>query len=82
MKADAPEMQAMLALVNDWDPLVYVDLHVTDGAKFEHDISIQVEPVHAGDDELRKAGKDLARCRHRRPGEGRARCRCPSIRPS
>ncbi|HEY5970649.1 MAG TPA: M14 family metallopeptidase, partial [Pseudoxanthomonas sp.] len=57
VKADAPEMQAMLALVNEWDPLVEVDLHVTDGAKFEHDVSIQVEPVHAGDAELRKAGR-------------------------
>ena len=26
VKADAPEMQAMLTLVNAWDPLVYVDL--------------------------------------------------------
>ena len=58
-KADAPEMQAMLNLVNEWDPLAYVDLHVTDGAKFEHDISIQVEPVYAGDAELRKAGLAL-----------------------
>ncbi len=57
VKADAPEMQAMLALVNEWDPLAEVDLHVTDGAKFEHDVSIQVEPVHAGDSELRKAGR-------------------------
>ena len=57
VKADAPEMQAMLGLVNEWDPLVEVDLHVTDGAKFEHDVSIQVEPVHAGDAELRKAGR-------------------------
>ncbi len=56
VKADTPEMQAMLRLVNAWDPLAYVDLHVTDGAQFEHDVSIQVEPVHAGDDELRKAG--------------------------
>lgn len=56
VKADTPEMQAMLRLVNAWDPLAYVDLHVTDGAKFEHDVSIQVEPVHAGDDALRKAG--------------------------
>lgn len=56
LKADAPEMQAMLALVGRWDPLAYVDLHVTDGAKFEHDISIQVEPVHAGDPGLRAAG--------------------------
>jgi hypothetical protein len=58
-KADAPEMQAMLRLVDAWDPIAYVDLHVTDGAQFEHDVSIQVEPVHAGDDELRKAGRAM-----------------------
>lgn len=56
VKADTPEMQAMLRLVNEWDPIAYVDLHVTNGAKFQHDISIQVEPVNAGDSELRKAG--------------------------
>lgn len=55
-KADSAEMQAMLALVNAWDPLAYIDLHVTNGAKFEHDVSIQVEPVHSADDELRQAG--------------------------
>lgn len=59
VKADAPEMQAMLALVNAWDPLAYVDLHVTDGAKFEHDVSIQVEPVYSADTEFRKAGLEL-----------------------
>lgn len=59
VKADAPEMQAMLRLVQDWDPLVYVDLHATDGAQFEHDISVQVEPVHAGDSQLRTAGVAL-----------------------
>ena len=59
VKADAPEMQAMLALVNAWDPLVYVDLHVTDGAKFEHDVSIQVEPVYSGDAPFRQAGLAL-----------------------
>ena len=59
VKADAPEMEAMLALVNAWDPLAYIDLHVTDGAKFQHDVSIQVEPLHAGDAELRKAGTAL-----------------------
>ena len=58
-KADSPEMQAMLRLVNAWDPIAYIDLHVTDGAKFEHDIAIMVEPVHAGDVELRNAGKAL-----------------------
>ena len=43
-----------------WDPLACIDLHVTDGAKFEHDVAIQVEPVHAGDPELRRAR--AARC--------------------
>jgi murein tripeptide amidase MpaA len=59
VKADAPEMQAMLALVNAWDPLAYIDLHVTDGAKFQPDVSIQVEPVHGGDEALKVAGTAL-----------------------
>ena len=58
-KADAPEMQAMLRLVAEWDPLACIDLHATDGAQFEHDISIQVEPGHAGDPALRTAGRAL-----------------------
>ncbi len=58
-KADAPEMRAMLALVEEWDPIAYVDLHATNGARFEHDISIQVEPVHAGDEALRAVGTAL-----------------------
>ncbi len=56
VKADAPEMQAMLRLVQTWDPVATIDLHVTDGAKFEHDVSVQVEPVNAGDASLRRAG--------------------------
>jgi len=56
-KADAPEMQAMLRLVDAWDPLALIDLHVTDGAQFEHDVSIQVEPVNAGDEKLRESGR-------------------------
>lgn len=57
VKADAPEMRAMLRLVQAWDPLAMVDLHATDGAQFEHDISIQVEPLHAGDPGLRAIGR-------------------------
>jgi len=59
VKADAPEMQAMLRLVNQWDPLAYIDLHVTDGAKFQHDVAIQVEPVNSGDPEFRRDGLAL-----------------------
>jgi hypothetical protein len=56
VKADAPEMQAMLRLENAWDPIASIDLHVTDGAKFQHDVAVQVEPTHAGDAALRAAG--------------------------
>lgn len=59
VKADTPEMQAMLRLVDAWDPLAAVDLHVTDGAKFEHDVGIMVNPTKAGDDALRQAGTAL-----------------------
>jgi hypothetical protein len=55
-KADAPEMQAMLRLLNEWDPLACADLHVTDGADFEPDISIQVEPINQGDPQLYASG--------------------------
>ena len=58
-KADAPEMQALLRLVNAWDPLVLADLHVTDGADFEPDVSIQVEPIHQGDPNLYPIGRQL-----------------------
>jgi Zinc carboxypeptidase len=58
-KADAPEMRAMLGLVRAWDPLVCADLHVTDGADFQPDISLQVEPVNQGDSRLCRAGREL-----------------------
>lgn len=59
MKADAPEMQAMLGLLNKWDPLVYVDLHVTDGAQFQHDIAVMVDPTLAGPEALKNASVSL-----------------------
>jgi hypothetical protein len=53
VKAEAPEMQAMLRLLGEWDPILYVDLHVTDGAKFEHDVSYTVTPTLAGREPIR-----------------------------
>ncbi len=58
-KADAPEMQAMLRLLTAWDPILYADLHVTDGAEFEHDISFSVAPTLAGDSDLQVAGNQV-----------------------
>ena len=39
MKADTPEMQAMLTLFNRWSPALYLDLHVTDGMDYQYDIT-------------------------------------------
>ena len=58
-KADTPEMRAMLRLIAAWDPLVCADLHVTDGADFEPDISLQVEPLNQGDATLRASGRQM-----------------------
>jgi hypothetical protein len=59
VKAEAPEMQAMLRLLGEWDPILYVDLHVTDGAKFEHDTSYNVSPTLAGREPIRQAAVAL-----------------------
>lgn len=39
MKADAPEMNALLALIRKYDPDFYIDLHVTDGMDYQYDIT-------------------------------------------
>jgi Zinc carboxypeptidase len=59
MKADAPEMRAMLGLLREWDPIVCADIHVTDGADFEPDISLQAEPINQGDPQLFESGREL-----------------------
>jgi hypothetical protein len=58
-KADTPEMQALLHLINEWDPLICADLHVTDGADFQPDISLQAEPINQGDPQLFASARAL-----------------------
>ena len=77
-KADTPEMQAMLRLLGAWDPVLYVDLHVTDGAEFQHDVSNTLEPVYAGDSQLHPRGARSSKSSTRKLPR-RARCRWISI---
>ena len=56
---EAPEMQAMLRLLAEWDPVLYGDLHVTDGAKFQPDVAVSIEPLLAGPPPLREIGRSL-----------------------
>lgn len=43
MKADTPEMRAMLKLFSSWLPDLYIDCHVTDGIDFQYDITYAME---------------------------------------
>ena len=39
LKADTPEMKAMIGLLRKYHPALYLDLHVTDGTDYQYDIT-------------------------------------------
>ncbi len=41
MKADAPETRAWLGLWNTWQPDLFIDCHVTDGADFQYNVTYE-----------------------------------------
>jgi hypothetical protein len=56
MKVETPEMRAMMELLRHWDPILYADLHVTDGAELREDLSVEIEPGHGFDLEFGRTG--------------------------
>ena len=60
VKADSPEIRALLRVVRERDPVMLVDLHTTDGAKFEHDISVITSPIAPRADGLEEAATALS----------------------
>ncbi|MDX1460718.1 MAG: hypothetical protein R3348_06630, partial [Xanthomonadales bacterium] len=38
-KLDTPGVRAVVQVINDWKPDLYLDLHVTDGADYQYDIT-------------------------------------------
>jgi len=38
-KLDTPEMRLLIEALNDWSPDLYFDLHVTDGADYQYDVT-------------------------------------------
>jgi hypothetical protein len=61
VKADTPELHAILRAWTRYQPVLLIDLHTTDGAKFEHDISINVAPVAPRGDHLEQVAAGLSR---------------------
>jgi Zinc carboxypeptidase len=43
MKADTPETRSWLALWNQWEPDLFIDCHVTDGADYRYNITYHFE---------------------------------------
>ncbi|MCH9651535.1 MAG: M14 family metallopeptidase [Deltaproteobacteria bacterium] len=46
-KLDTPEVRALVAAINRWKPDLYLDLHVTDGADYQYDITFGYSGRHA-----------------------------------
>jgi hypothetical protein len=60
VKADSLEIQAVLGVFRAHDPIVLVDLHATDGAKFEHDVAVLVSPAAPRTSSLDEAARELS----------------------
>jgi hypothetical protein len=57
VKVDAPEMHALLKLWGKMNPVLSLDLHVTDGAQFQPEVGLIVLPVqNHGSSSLHHAG--------------------------
>ncbi len=61
VKADAPETRAVLGVIAARDPVLLVDLHTTDGAKFQHDISVSFAPVAPRPDGLERVASKISK---------------------
>jgi hypothetical protein len=71
VKAETAEIQALLRVFVKDDPVMLIDLHTTDGAKFEHDISVNLAPLAPrgdGLDEIAAGIADTAMARLRELG--------------
>ena len=53
------EMNAMLQLISQWDPLLTLDLHVTDGVRFRHDVSLSMSSMFSSDDVLHEVSEQF-----------------------
>jgi hypothetical protein len=60
MLGQTSEMNAMLNLISQWDPLLTLDLHVTDGVRFRHDVSLSMSPMFSGDDVLHEVSDQFS----------------------
>lgn len=46
LKVDSPELRQLHPFWREWDPIISLDLHVTDGADFENQLGLVIAPSH------------------------------------
>src|SRR5258705_4194442 len=59
MKADTPETRAWLSLWNEWQPDLFIDCHVTDGADYRSNITYHFERHEGLDPEIVEWEQDV-----------------------
>lgn len=48
-KLDTPEVRSVLKVINAYSPDLYIDVHVTDGADYQYDVTYGYNPVFASE---------------------------------
>ncbi|MEM5551815.1 M14 family metallopeptidase [Pseudoalteromonas neustonica] len=48
-KLDTPEVRGVLNMINQFSPDLYIDVHVTDGADYQYDVTYGYNPVFASE---------------------------------
>ena len=48
-KLDTPEVRGVMSVINQYSPDLYVDVHVTDGADYQYDVTYGYNPVFASE---------------------------------
>ncbi|WP_243041609.1 M14 family metallopeptidase [Dyella sedimenti] len=59
VKADAPEMRSWLKLWQRWQPDLFMDIHTTDGADYQYDLTWYLEDPHKLDPAVSAWQQDL-----------------------
>jgi len=48
-KLDTPEIRSVLKVINEFQPSLYIDVHVTDGADYQYDVTYGFNPEFASE---------------------------------
>jgi hypothetical protein len=58
IKLEAPETQALVAFLNEWDPHLFIDTHTTNGSFHRYTMTYGTAKSLAGDDDLRRFARE------------------------